>query len=434
MDVNRLISQYDPGQIQNQIETDGRITPSSELPPSTTHTIQNTPINSASIIAVSDHIVESNKQKIFQYKQLLDMAREKIALMQKDGVPLNEIQNFISAVYASQLKAVFAIALKEMGKECPIGDRWAVLGLGSLGRGNVNPYSDLDFAIAVEEHTPEVEDFFKELLTHVNRLVDEYHDAGLFLCKGHITPPYFSESEGYVKTDGSKELFGKPEALAQYTLSTIRNSGMALDMKANSLLDANLLFGNETVSNKFVETLQTDFSQIDPKNSEQTNYKSTGLMILVSGTTFWKNLDQIDNLNFNKDNPPKGLLTNPCCNIKDAVIRPIQNGILGLSLYYGIREPNTLKALDQLIEGKHIDKNLGKKLKEAYEFVSFLRIRIELEKKTENTEVTCCPLNLSFLARQKDALVISSDEKEQMFEIEKTMTSLRDHLNQIISH
>lgn len=396
--------------------------PTSEV----TSPIQQAPITSADIMEVSNHIAAANKQVIIQYKTMLDLMRSQIPSMRENHVPVETIQSFITSAYSAQLGAVFIIAANGMDRKCPIGDNFAVLGLGSLGRGNVSLYSDLDFAIVVENSSPEVEQFFIELLTHVNQLIEEYHDEGLVLCKGHITPLHYHDTGGGdIHEAGSKELFGTPEQLAKFTLSSISNPNILLDSNANSLLDANIVVGNPKYSNEFIDHLKDAYSKPDPQYSQYnfTHWKSMGLTMLNSGGTFWRNLGSINNLKYEKSNPP-GISTNPCCNIKETIIRPLQNSIQGLALFYGIRESNTLKALDFLIQNKHIDTTLGEKMKFAYKFATLMRLQIEFEKKGEYFDVTCCPNH--FLAKERNAKEIDESTRETFFEIHKTLEELQN--------
>lgn len=394
--------------------------------PQVTSPIQQMPITSVSIMETSNQIVEVNKQLIIQYKTMLDVMRNQFPSMRDNNVPVGTIQYFITSAYSAQLEAVFIIAANGMDRKCPIGDNFAVLGLGSLGRGNASFYSDLDFAIVVENNSPEVEQFFKEFLTQVNQLIESYKDEGLCFCEGHINPPYYDyDGSGDISEAGSKDLIGTSNKLATFTLLTINNPNILSDNNAKSLLDANIIFGNCKYSNDFINHLKDAYSKPDQKYSQYnlTHWQSMGLTVLNFGGEYWKNLSSINNLKYEQSNQP-GLTTNPCCNIKETIIRPLQNSIQGLALFNGMRESNTLKALDFLIKNKYIDTTLGEKMKFAYEFATLMRLQIEFEKKGEYFDVTCCPKH--FLARQRNAKEIDESTRMTFFEIHKTLEELQN--------
>ena len=63
--------------------------------------------------------------------------------------------DFITGNYTSFMSAAAKLAEKMLaakGKACPTA--YAIGGLGSLARGEVSPFSDLDFILLVQEDTP----------------------------------------------------------------------------------------------------------------------------------------------------------------------------------------------------------------------------------------------------------------------------------------
>lgn len=394
----------------------------------------------------TDTTLDEEDLRFFQ--ETLSNMRRHIPELCEEEVDMYNIQSFVTSIYHGQISAVATIAqknLEERGEECPIGDSWCILGLGSLGRGDVNPYSDLDFAILVRVDSDETRQYFSDLVTEMANIVNDFNDEGMHVCKGNTAPSYKGiDGFGGLRKMGSKDLIGTPRTLARNAMDKIMDpSSPGINTNAYSLMQVSFVHGDQRYARRFMRTQRTRIKQqldnreakyhfrdvdINRKNSHSpspyTAGQAMGKRLLTQGIEFWRGIDTINLLQHGPemaDQLPWNIP--PRCDIKKAILRPIQNSALGLAIYHGIYEPNPIKAIDRLIENGAIEKQLGKEVQELYKAACGIRIRLELETQTEKTLVTRCPDHK--LCEIAGAQVISDEEFALLLEAVDTLDQLR---------
>ena len=92
-------------------------------------------------------------------QELQAMRKHSIASLQTKGFSPTILQN-LSTSFSSILSNLILDAQKLLG---PPPVTWSCLGLGSMSRGEMCPYSDIEFAFVIEKETPQALDYFRRL-------------------------------------------------------------------------------------------------------------------------------------------------------------------------------------------------------------------------------------------------------------------------------
>lgn len=398
-----------------------------------------------------------DKESVRFYQETLENMRRHVPEMQAEKVDMYDVQTFVTSLYHSQMSAIAMMAeknLTEKGVVSPVGDNWCILGLGSLGRGDVNPYSDLDFAILAKKDNEETREYFKALVSEMAKITHDFHDEGMHVCKGHVAPLYEGDDgRGGKKNMGSTELFGTPRTLARTVMERMIDPERAgMTMQTYSLMQVAFVHGKREYADAFMRTqkrgigkeLTNDqakdhFSDVDTRNShedkksEYTKGQAIGRRLLIQGLDFWRETPEVNNLRHGPDMATKlPAMQPPRVDIKTSVLRPIQNSAQGLAVYHGIYEPNPIKAIDRLVEKGVIDKALGEEVKDLYKATCGIRVRLELETKEEKTLVTRCPDHI--LCKLSAAQTISDAEYELLSGAVKTLDKLKAVTNEYLKY
>ena len=87
---------------------------------------------------------------IEKYRQELMVIRQKIKLQYTNGNEIEPILFELTEAYKKILSQLITEAQNLLG---PSPVKWACIGLGSMSRGEMCPYSDLEFAFILEKET-----------------------------------------------------------------------------------------------------------------------------------------------------------------------------------------------------------------------------------------------------------------------------------------
>lgn len=416
-------------------------------------------------------LVSEGKAEEIQYRSeihglgmVMENMRSRIPKMREAGIEISRVQSYITTIYHANLTALVNLAevsLKEKGHFSPIGDQWAMVGLGSLGRGDVNPYSDLDFALLVVEDNDEVRNYFNLLISEIADLTGELKDPGLQLCSGGVVPPYQQGDRDM----GTPELIGTPAALNKYAFSRILEADRKAGLSAYSLLQTGYVHGSQKVFTEYSDSqadyyLQSTqgesekgaiegaskkkniFSRMLPKQAKKAEKSESqqpppetygmrvGKRILEEGLDFWAERKQLGNLAYTQENLSiEKWNISPQCDIKKSVLRPIQNSVHGLSVFHGIHEPNTYRAINELVKIGFFERSFGAQLTKLYEATNSIRLRIELEGRKEKVVVTRHPSHP--ICEASGAALLKDDEYQILQRAEELLPELRKKVDSI---
>jgi signal-transduction protein with cAMP-binding, CBS, and nucleotidyltransferase domain len=291
-----------------------------------------------------------------------------------------EIQEKISGYYDALIGALIQEAIKKVG---PPPTAFAVLGLGSLSRNEASPYSDLDFAFLIKEDTSGNRLYFNKLTSEMQLLVANLQEThpkkrGIAFCMGGLNPPYLLKSQPL----GSSALIDTPQNFAEWMKEETppenfdrRSNNASSAALEKSVLQTHLMYGDQDLFDHFqkarLEILKAPALNLSTLTGEQnTVQEAKGLKVMkgeASGLEKGHVKDTLD--------------------LKSKIVRPIQNTVMGLCLFYGIDENNTSKAIDRLQKEGHLNKDIAHYMQKIYQLAYRLRAQAHLTYKKEIDEV-----------------------------------------------
>ena len=243
--------------------------------------------------------------------------------------------------------------------------KWACIGLGSMSRGEMSPYSDLEFAFLLEKNTEEAFKYFRTLsqileLRIINlgetcfpifAYVDPFHPS--------LTPGGFSLDTGGNTPLGVAdfyELIGTPQQLAQFEEIQWMERNIIL---SNAMSTVCRIAGDEEL---FSQYNQEKIKVLDKKQSSKKTNREELAFRLLQG-----HLDEFrPNLSQEKEKIR-------AFGIKKELYRPFQEGLSCLALYYNLQENNTFARINELHKLQVFSAKGAENLKKAIARVLSLR-------------------------------------------------------------
>ncbi|MCE5319465.1 MAG: tetratricopeptide repeat protein, partial [Parachlamydia sp.] len=254
---------------------------------------------------------------------------------------------------------------------------YAFIGLGSLARGEMSPFSDLEFAVLVAKSGPKELDYFRKLVRWLEIQVIHLGETSIkILDHGHESPVVrgFSFDDGGntpLGKEGYIELIKTPQELAQYQSERFYQEDLIL---SNVLRGTNFLVGSRSLYAKYIESIQVVLSSRSPKTSVSIG-KERALNLLTGHLLqFEPRLDR------KKEETP-------IYNIKEELYRLPSFLIACLADYFGIEEQNTWQRLKALVRKKILSEEGAKNIQEALSTIMHLRIRCHLHYERECDDV-----------------------------------------------
>lgn len=302
-------------------------------------------------------------------KQLRYEMADKIKRKEPTEKILKEFSDSIGKFVGTMIEEMYPI----LGKPpC----EFAILGLGSLARKEMSPYSDLEFALIIKDDSPENQIYFRKMVRWLEMKVIHLGETKINILSGGTENPI---PVGFSFDSGGNTPFGKegqvvlmqtPEKLAQLQSEKSYQEDMIL---SNVLKGASLLVGTETFFNNYVKAMNAIVkhdSSTQPYTIEE-----------------WRSLDLLSgHLRQFHSRIDESKKENPYYNVKEELYRLPNFLIAVLGDYFGINKQNTWDKLDAL-ENKVLCKEGVAHLKEAIARALRLRIRCHLHYEREGDEV-----------------------------------------------
>ncbi|MCE5316532.1 MAG: tetratricopeptide repeat protein [Parachlamydia sp.] len=303
-----------------------------------------------------------NKEKYHERRRHLFVSREAMRKKMAENHPSKTILKEFSQETNVLLEGIFQEGASFLGKPpC----EFAVLGLGSGGRQEMSPYSDLEFAILVKDNSPKNLAYFRKLVAWVEIQVIHLGETEFPLLDHKRVSPtpagYQFDKGGNTPLAKHIELLNIPKALADLQSNRFYDDDFIL---TNTLRGAGLLFGPCDLYDEYMKSMQPILKQISKKP------------LTIAQTRAWETLkghliEFAPQINEKKQESPN-------FDIKAELYRLPNFLIAGLADYYGIEKPNTWDKIDALVERKILSKEGGEDLKKALSAVMALRIRCHL--------------------------------------------------------
>lgn len=330
------------------------------------------------VSATLDSSSEVNDVELW-YKQTIANMRE-YGITNVDVDNIEDIQDFFSNNYSFFLGSLSLAAQQKIG---PPPTEFAIIGLGSLGRYEAGPYSDLDFAILIEKDNPEIRKYFLTMASEMNKIVMSLNEGvnGISFCEGGLTPP-FMQGKSTVQF-GSSALLDTPESMAEWSLPThtpknferrenLANPGTI----SNSMTFSQFMYGDQTLIQRMREATQVLMQQT-PEKDEIASYKKW-----QGGINYGK-LVGLQLIQPGQIQPQRSAEAN----LKKGVLSPIMNIVRGLCIYHGINETNITEGLIKLEKQGHISPKLAVRVIETYQAAYKKRLQLQMSEHNSTYQV-----------------------------------------------
>ena len=348
--------------------------------------------------------------------EYLDALRTKIADMLIKSESIDKIQKHLTEGLQSILSALISQAQFALGS---IPCQYAFVGFGSMSRGEMCPYSDIEFGILIEETKPEYLAYFRKLaklleLKILNLSETEWKVIrpkkvdGKEIPAQSFTPKGFSMDIGGVSPCGVEdvyELIGTPQQLSQFqTEEWVQKNAGVVDVLVNALSQSCFIVGQKELFDLYCIQVKSILKQ--PLREKRSLQYLKGHL-----SEFAPLLDE-------------RRLKLRAFDIKRDLYRPLHMIIGSLTQFYGLTTTNTLASIQALMDKDILHKQGGEILKSTLQDILRLRLRAHLFYHTEK--------EILYHAKEGDDLeskelfILKAEETEKLRNIYNVLFQLHE--------
>lgn len=325
---------------------------------------------------------------LIKRREQLVTIRAEIAHRLKRRERSDEILKILTTHYKNLLISIIEESINSFTREK--AKKFAVMGLGSMAREEMSPYSDLEFAFLIHDPSLERRDYFRALAEIVTlKLVNmgetkceilrfkRMANGEDRLAKSFIQNGFSVDIGGLCPTGkkGVYELIGSPKELAQFqTEEWLRNHDAevilvnAMTTSCFVMGDPNLVKTYKQEVNKVLNASIGASSSTSPAQKLRQVRALEFMRGYVDEFAPRLNEDKIDLRGFD---------------VKKELYRPLQTVISGLALYYGSNSDTTLKKISNLSAKRIINASGAAQLRKTLQAILRLRIETHLFYKSE---------------------------------------------------
>ncbi len=309
---------------------------------------------------------------VLKYRDWLKNIRDLYFKEFEEKKPIAEIIPALTASYKELLGALIEEAQELLG---PAPVKWACVGMGSMARNEMCPYSDLEFAFLIDKKTEENLDYFRTLAEFVELKVINLGETvfpifgTLFkekLPEASPTPAGFSMDSGGntpLGMSGFYELIDTPKGLSRFQSMKWMQDGI---ITTNALSSICYISGNISLVRAY-------------NNSKEAQLNITDGWTRFTGTPFRQKLamklleGKAGNVEEFKPNLSNGKEKDNFFGIKKELYRPLQSVIGALTLYCGLPLCSSFEMIQQLLKKGIFSSEGAKNLTQALSAVLNLR-------------------------------------------------------------
>jgi len=325
---------------------------------------------------------------------------------------LFEITSSLKAIVCDLLAEVF-----ELLGNPPC--EYAILGLGSMSRDEMSPYSDIEFTVVVNDSNKQVKKYFNNALRLLElKMVSLGEEKFPVLGRGarSITKGGFSLDSGGNTPLGKAELIGTPQELAEFQRMNKFNEDIIL---SNVFKTVCLIKGSKKLFEAYQSSAEKVLSALAPNETIFTGKKlrMKQAMELMKG----------DIKEFAPElNKAQGEVV---FNVKKELYRLPSNFISYLSLYHGLKEKNSFERLEVLRKKKIIAKEGCERLKKLMEFATSLRVKTHLYYGQEEENI-CHKSIIS--SKHEGVYEITDGEAKELEEAYRVLIPLHEAIGEFV--
>ncbi|MCE5317119.1 MAG: tetratricopeptide repeat protein [Parachlamydia sp.] len=323
-----------------------------------------------------------------------------------------DILSLFSTSVAFFLEEILADGYKILGNPpCP----FTLISLGSLGRRETSPYSDLEFAILIKESSPNHLAYFRKLVKWFEIQVINLGETEIKIFEHGLSSPV---KRGFSFDDGGNTPLGKqsyveliktPQDMAQFQSERFYEEDLIL---SNVLRTAGLLTGDKNLYETYLKSMQEILSK---KSNSSLSIAQNRALNIIKGHL----IEFEPNMSSNKEEMP-------LFNIKAELYRLPSFLIAGLADYFGIEEQNNWDKLDALGKKNILCSTAVNNLKLALAKILRLRIRCHLHYGRECDEAYHPAMQRKQIPQErlKGAFIISDEMVNEIVEIYRILLPL----------
>ena len=305
---------------------------------------------------------------VLNYRSCLENIRTLYFKEFEEKKPIQGILPFLTVSYKKLLRTLILDSQALLG---PPPVEWACVGMGSMARSEMCPYSDLEFAFLIGKKTEKNLTYFRTLAELLELRIINLGETAfpifgkLFeeITQASPTPSGFSMDSGGntpLGKPGFYELINTPEGLAQFQSM----DWMEIDIIViNALSTVCYIAGNEKLARIYHEAKEAQWNATDGwTRFTGTPFRKKLAMKLLEG-----NLRE-----FKPDLSKKKEDINAFC-IKKELYRPLQSILGCITLFCGLQPQSSFGMIKQLLQNKFISLEGAKNLNKALQQVLTLR-------------------------------------------------------------
>ncbi|NGX37202.1 MAG: Photosystem I assembly protein Ycf3 [Chlamydiae bacterium] len=304
-------------------------------------------------------------ESITKHRQSLKKIRED-AEMLKNEKPIEKILGFLTQSFKNELYLLIEETINQLGTP---PTSYAFMGLGSMARGEMCPYSDLEYAILINQENPTTLGYFRLLSKLLELKIINMGETKFDRISGIISSGFSLDSGGNTPlgVSGLYELIGTPKKLARF--QELRDGNLfATFIMSNAMVHGCHLLGDEKLAKEYQNQVQKVLD------------KRTGsLAFLKPRVRHERSLfllqDHIDDF---KPDLSSTKQKERGFGVKRELYRPFQAILGALRLYHGFQTTSTMETI-RALESKGIISHEGaQRLCNVMRKVFILRLQAHL--------------------------------------------------------
>ncbi len=310
-----------------------------------------------------------HKGTVLNYREWLKNVRSLYFKEFEEKKPIQDILPFLTASYKKLLGSLILDAQGLLGTP-PV--QWACIGMGSMARGEMCPYSDLEFAFLIGKKTEENLGYFRTLAELVELKVINLGET-LFPIFGRLfgesSPQASPTPSGFALDSGGNTPLGKP---GFYEL--IDTPKGLVQFLSVEWMEADIIVTNALSSVCYISGDVSLFHTYQADKEDQLN--TTDGWTRFTGTPFREKLAMKlleGHLKEFKPDLSKRKQEINAFGIKKELYRPLQFLLGGLKLFYGLPQESSFKIIKKLLHNKIFSDKGAQNLCNALQQVLALR-------------------------------------------------------------
>lgn len=255
----------------------------------------------------------------------------------------------------------------------PPAQSWACIGLGSMARNEMSPYSDIEFAFLIKKVTSETLDYFRILSKLLEIKIINLGETPFPVFGDRYPSP---NAKGFCMDSGGNTPLGKPGvyeliATPKQLIEYLKPEWWERDIiLSNVLSNVCYVAGNRELVHLYNKEKQTLMNK-KSKLFDIAQGKKLALLLLQGNLKEYK-----PDISAEKEKQK-------AFGIKQELYRPFQSTLSALALFYDLKSRNVFKVIDELLAKQLLSAEGAANLKEVLSLIFTLRLHAHFFYRTE---------------------------------------------------